>query len=345
MNKVRRYSFLQVLWLALLLLPVSCHHKDFCLKHPHIVTLRVEFNWQNAPDANPLGMCVWFYPQEGGEPRRFDFRGTQGGNIELTVGKYHVMTYNNDTEAILFGNTGSFGKHQAYTREGNLFEPVLGSSAGAPSSAGTEEEKVVITPDMLWGCTSLDVEITDEGMSYTCIPFKENQTPQKVESKEYVITLYPDDLMCLYSYEIRKVENLEMATQMCASLSGMAGGVTLATEELYNKSVTLPLEARINRDSSKITGRFYTFGHHPQNADPHKMLLYVWMQGGEKYYFGEGSDRFNVTDQIHSAPNKRRVHIIIDGLELPKAMGGDDWKVSVDDWEVIYEDIPMGSLK
>ncbi len=330
--------------LILFILPVllSCTHKELCIHHPHEVTLRVEFNWQNAPDANPQGMCVFFYPVDGGDPRRMDFKGTQGGNIQLNVGKYHVLTYNNDTEAILFAN-GSFEKHRAYTREGNILEPVLGSSAGVPRASGTDEEKVVITPDMLWGCTSLDVEITDAGICYTCIPYNENETQQQVESEEYVITLYPHELMCHYSYEIRNVENLDKATQMCASLSGMAGGMTLASEELFTNCVTLPLEANIERDSCRITGEFFTFGHHTQNTAPHKMLLYVWMKNGDKLYFGEGSEKFNVTEQIHNAPNKRRVHIIIDGLDLPVSIDGNDsdWELTVDDFEEVFEDVLM----
>lgn len=330
--------------LCLALAVVSCTHKDFCLHHPHVVKLKVEFNWQNTPEANPKGMSVWFYPIDGGDPVRYDFRGTEGGYVELVVGEYNIITYNNDTEAVLFANQHNFATHQAYTREGNLLEPVLGSSAAVPRANGTEEEKVVITPDMLWGCTSLEVEVAENGVKYICRPFEEDATMSEVESEEHIITLYPCDLMCLYSYEIRHVENLAMATQMCASLSGMSGGMTIATEKLHTRSVTLPLEARIDLDSAKVTGMFYTFGHSLENDDPHKMLLYVWMQGGEKYYFGEGSERFNVTAQIHNAPNRRRVHIIIDSLELPRAIGGDDdWKVTVDDWDEVYEDIPMGS--
>ena len=330
-----------LLFMAMALL-ASCAHKELCLHHPHEVKLKVEFNWQNSPNANPKGMCVYFYPADGGEPRRFDFKGTQGGYIELTVGEYNVITYNNDTEGILFANQNAFGKHQAYTREGNLLEPVLGSSAGVPKASGTEDEKVVITPDMLWGGTSLNVSVAESGVGYTCEPYKGEGGQVQVQSAEHVITLYPADLMCHYSYEIRNVKNLDLATQMCASLSGMAGGMTIATEELFTKSVTLPLEANIERDSSRITGEFFTFGHHEDNIAPHKMLLYVWMKGGEKYYFGDGSDKFNVTSQIHNAPNKRRVHIIIDGLDLPKPIeNGSGYNPSVDDWDSVYEDILM----
>ena len=27
----------------------SCEHKELCFHHPHMVTLRVDFDWKNAP--------------------------------------------------------------------------------------------------------------------------------------------------------------------------------------------------------------------------------------------------------------------------------------------------------
>ena len=330
-------------FLLLLLLLCSCEHKDLCYHHPHQVTIRVEFDWRNAPEANPEGMCVFFYPEEGGEPRRFDFTGMEGGEIELNVGNYRVLCYNNDTEGVLFQGKNSFEQHEAYTREGNILESIYGSGyyAAPPRAKGTEDERVVICPDMLWGCTATEVEIDEVGMSYICVPEEEKDNLVPVESREHIITLYPAELTCIYTYEIRNVKNLKHATQMCASLSGMAGGLNFSSQELYRESITLPLEASFDKVST-ITGRFITFGHHEENSDPHRMLLYVWMDDGEKYYFGSDNERFDVTQQIHTAPNKRRVHLIIDGLDLPQPIeNGHGFSPSVDDWEEVHEDIPM----
>lgn len=344
MNKTIKGLLASLLLVMPLLFATSCTHKELCYHHPHEVKLKVEFNWQNAPDADPEGMSVYFYPADGGTAmRRIDFKGMQGGYIELTVGKYHVITHNNDTEAMLFANAHDFNRYETYTREGNLFESVYGSAAvSAPRAKDAEDERVVITPEMMWGCPAFDVEVTDTGISYTCASMDDKDKYVNIERDEHVITLYPCDYICHYSYEIRNIGNIKYAEQMCASLSGMAGGMVFSTEELHRESVTLPLESRIIRDSAKVYGEFYTFGHHEENDDAHRMLLYVWMQGGVKYYFGEDSERFNVTSQIHNAPNKRRVHIIIDGLDLPKPIvNGGGYKPSVDDWETEYEDLLM----
>ena len=323
----------------------SCEHKDLCYQHPHVKTLRIEFDWRDAPGASPKGMCVYFYPTEGGGGQRFDFRGTIGGEVELRAGIYRVMCYNNDTEAVLFHGMDGFDTHGGYTRAGNVLEPIYGNGANyAPRAEGTEDERVVIAPDMMWGCTATEVEITDTGISYVCIPESEREdwSGKQVVSTEQVITLYPHELVCTYTYEVRNVKNLKHATQMCGSLSGMAPSLLFGDESLGTECVTIPFES-VSDGVSTITGRFYTFGHHEENTAPHRMTFYVIMDDGKKYAYGtDAGERFNVTEQVHKAPDKRHVHIIVDGLDLPQPIeNGSGFDVSVDDWEVVEEDIVM----
>lgn len=324
----------------------SCEHKELCYHHPHTATIRLEFDWRDAPDADPDGMCVFFYPEEGEDVpvRRFDFTGITGGEIEIRVGRYRVLCYNNDTEAVLLSGTKNFGTHEAFTRDGDLFESIYGSSARdtTPRAENAEDQRVVISPDMLWGCTATEVEITESGVSYICIPEseKEEWIGKTVSNTEQVITLYPHELICTYTYEIRNVNGLEHVSQMCGSLSGMAPSLLFCDESLGRECVTIPFEGRAG-DETTIVGRFLTFGHNEENPEPHRLLLYVWMDDGSKYCYGIEGDRFNVTDQVHSAPDRRHVHIIIDGLDLPQPIGGDNIDPSVDDWQEVNEDIHL----
>lgn len=342
MKRKMIYAGLAMLYLMTLsVLLSSCEHKDLCYHHPHTKTLRVEFDWRDAPDANPEGMCVFFYPLDGEDApqRRFDFTGKTGGGIEIQVGRYRVLCYNNDTESVLLRGTDAFDTHEGYTREGSIFESIYGSGANyAPKAKEAEDERVVISPDMIWGCAALDVEISETGVSYLCFPESEREdwSGKPAVSTEQVITLYPHELVCTYTYEVRNVKNLKHATQMCGSLSGMAPSLLFGDESLGTECVTIPFES-VSDGVSTITGRFYTFGHHEENTAPHKLLLYVWFVDGSKYYY-----TFDVTDQIHSAPDKRHVHIIIDGLDFPQPIGnGSGFQPSVDDWQTVEEDIIM----
>lgn len=321
----------------------ACEHKELCEIHPHVKTVRVVFDWQDAPDANPEGMCVFFYPVSGGSPYRADFRGREGGEIQLQDGEYRVLCYNNDTEAVLYRNTDIFDRHEGYTREGNLFESIYGNaSQHTPRTQGTEEQPVVISPDMMWGCTASDVVISDKGIEYLSLSLAASRAGEYniTRSAEQVITLYPHEQVCTYTYEVRNIKYLKHVTQVCGSISGMSGNLFFASEELGAKSVTIPFAAASDGVSS-ITGEFYTFGHHEENADPHHMTFYIWMDDGAKYAYGiDAGDKFNVTEQIHTAENKRHVHIIIEGLDLPQPIeNGGGFDVSVDDWDIVEEDI------
>lgn len=329
---------------AALLVATSCEHKELCYHHPHTATIRVEFDWREAPEAAPAGMCVYFYSLDNGGSQRFDFKGMTGGEVELRVGRYRIITYNNDTEAVQFHDTEDFQSHGCFTREGNILEPIYGNTASyAPRTSGAEDERAVICPDMMWGCTATDIEITDTGISYVCVPESEWEQwiGKPAENTEHIITLYPHELVCTYTYEVRNVKNLKHATEMCGTLSSMAPTLRFSDEEIGRECVTLPFEAHSDGIST-ITGRFYTFGHHEQNAEPHRMAFYIVMDDGAKYMYGGDSERFDVTGQVHSAPDRRHVHIVIEGLDLPQPIeNGSGFDPSVDDWEVVEEDIIM----
>ena len=187
--------------------------------------------------------------------------------------------------------------------------------------------------------SATEVEITDTGICYICTPFGEEEE-MAVERDTQLITLFPHELVCTYTYEVRNVKNLKHATQISGAITGMSGMLTFAPEELDMESVTVPFGGTSD-GVSKVTGMFYTFGHHPENEQPHNMVFYAVMDDGNKYCY-KGGDRLDVTSQIHEAPDQRHVHIIIDGLDLPQPIeGGSGFDPSIDDWEVVEVEIEM----
>lgn len=350
MNKFRPMTVYLFILLAFLPL-ASCDHKELCYHHDHKVTLRMAFDWRDAPEAAPQGMVVWFYPMDGTEGAilRLDLPGTKGGEIKVPAGKYHIISYNNDTELSRIDGTGAFHTHHVYTREGSLLEPVQGnlsprSDNQPPRPDGTENERVTVSPDEMWGCNALDVEVTEQGVSYLCFPLEEKDDwygrPPIVT--EHVITLYPHELLCRYSYEVRNVRNLESVTNLCGVLTGMSPALYLHDESLATECISLPLPA-YKADATTIRGEFFTFGHHPGNKAPHRFGLYLWLNGGKSLFYGKDEADFDVTDQIHAAPDPHRVHFVIDGTKLPPVSSDKGWGPSFDDWNEVNQDIHIPS--
>lgn len=361
MKTIKRILTPALAIVAAMLVFTSCDHKELCWHHPHYQSLRIVFDWRDAPTASPEGMCVYLFPieddnhftsEDGGmeitrpDYYRFDFNNTRGGVVDgILPGKYRIITYNNDTDGVLFSGTG-WETHKGFTREGSLLEPIYGNVANrAPMAPGADDQRVVICPDAMWGTSVTTVEVSEQGVKYEHYPFDPDANMDKTQpitSTERVITLYPHLLTCFYDYEIRNVSNLENSVQMCASLSGMASELTFSSEELGRELVTIPFPAAPDMSTRRIIGNFVTWGHHELNPQPHYLILYVWMKGEPRgWYF-----TFDVTDQVHAAPDRHYVHLVVDNLDLPVIInpgeeGEDAFEPSVDDWFQENHVVPM----
>lgn len=336
----RRPLFLLLTAIAAGASMTSCNHKDLCYEESEKSRLFVAYDWSEAPDASPAGMCVYFYSIDNGNYYRFDFANTTGGEIELPAGTYRLISYNNDTELVKFSATNDYDKHFAYTRSADLLEPLYGN--GVSSSIKTDNgENVVMTPDGLWGCHVTDVVVSEHGVKYTYTDWFSNSRAESETENDQTITLFPHDMLCHYSYEVRNVENADHVSRISASLSGMSGTLQLSDESLGTERVTLPVAGQANPSVRKITGQFLTFGHYGTATAEHKMTFYVVMDDGSKYVVKD-IPNLDVTTQVDDAPDRRHVHIIIDGLQLPDSKDNEEgWIPTVDDWGVKEEDLKI----
>lgn len=330
-------KFIQTICIGAIAGLISCEHKELCYHHAHLTTVRVEFDWRDAPDADPAGMCIWFYPVDGeGTPTRVDVEGKEGGYVTVTRGRYNIIAYNNDNETTYFNCCNEFSTHEVSSFSGGLFEPL--GYGGYPVSRG---ESVTVCPENMWICTSVDVKISESGVSYICVPEseKDEYIGRPIERKELVITLFPHDIISTYTFEIYGVEDREKIYQVSGSLSSMAPSMLLYDESLSEELVTLPFSVEYADVNTPMTGEFLTFGCREESSDPQTLLLYIWHKDGTRWYH-----TFDVSEQIREASDRRHVHIVIHCATPPKELeldAIDGAAPDMDGWDSEDHDLHM----
>ena len=306
---------------AVLAVLTSCEHKELCYDHTPSVAVNVIFDWRNASDATPRSMSCYLFPTDGGKVLRYEFTDRNGGMIRVPAGRYDALCLNSDTETINYRNTDREKSFEVTTRTTALLSDLasLGvHSSEAPRAGGTENERVVLSPDMLWSDHVESIEL------------KQTSAPQAV-------TLYPKVSVCKYTVEIRNAENLKYMSGISGSLSSLAGGLFAGKSETTEELVTIPFEITVSADKSTLPGGLLTFGHCPSVQNRHQLTVYAVLADESKWYY-----TYDVTDQIHSAPDQRNVHIVLDGLPLPKPIvNGGGFQPSVDEWQSVDVDIEM----
>lgn len=326
---------------AILVSLTSCEHKDLCWEH--YASLRINFDWTNAPDANPDNMRVYLYREDNSYYRIADLDPIKGGYItDVTPGVYHILCFNT-TETAYERGVGSYLEQALTTSVSSLLEPLgYGSYSNIPRAAGTEDQDPHFATETIWGCSMLDVEVSENGVTYHEVfddSVDYSTMPTVTESE---ITLYPRELSSLYTVEIRNVKNLKNVSQMSATLSGMAMYLNLLTGEPVGASEIIPF-ALSATDDTTIIGQFATFG--TTYADRNQLVLYVWAKDGTGHAYGINDvDVLNVTDQVVNAENPKRVHIIIDGFTMPDintVEGDSGFDTVIDDWETIITEITI----
>ena len=159
-----------ILSLATALLSGSCAHKELCYDHAHgrrRGRLRLEERTRCR-----TGDHVALPPSEGGRfaaalrihrpPRRYYDSGADGRLRRFGAEQRH--------RAALFRNMGRRETFETYTREADLLATLRVHSDDAPRAEGTQDERVVAEPDMLWCDDAEGIELEREVAGQTVTP-------------------------------------------------------------------------------------------------------------------------------------------------------------------------------
>lgn len=294
----------------------ACRHKDFCLHHPHgDIYLEVVYDDDNDPDDRTFldnflfATRIMAYHMHSEEMVLASDIGLEPYRLILDTDTYHFIAYNSGTQSINFFNGESFYSHAVNTRECDILEPLYRSRATKSDIDLGNGEKIVIGAEPIWAA-GLESAICNLGdtVRLTAVP-----------------------LHCRYSFEMRNVEGLGGVSRVSAFITGMSHGAFLSSADLHDVPVTVAVPASIGKDGKSVVGSFFCFGHNPRLDAPHRMGLFIEMESGKRYKLLEG-DHFDVSSQVVNAPNRRRVHIVIDGIKLPPPDVNSGFEVTLDPW-------------
>lgn len=303
-----------------LLMLTSCDHKDICWDHTPSTRTKVVFDWRNAPEANPASMELCMYPKDAANHLSFNIQGRDGGYIDLPDNTYDAICVNNDDlDWAIYRHTDNEDDFEVYTHDAAELGAYRLLTNSIPRAEGTSNERMATTPGMAWSSRT------------------DNITSRHKDG-ENIITLYPEEIVCHYTVEIRDVENITSARgeTVDGTLSGMAEGYHHGSRKSSDTAVTMPFILSVDSEGKALVGEFLTFGECDTLHCSHTLTVYLFLTDGSKWYY-----TFNVDSQVSNAPDPRHVHIVVSGLKLPKTIASEGLIPDVNDWQTEQVDLKM----
>lgn len=306
----------------------SCRHKDFCWHHPHgNIFIEVEYDDDNdIEDAIIIRDKIYAtriltYCQSTGEMVFASDMDRTTNLLPLDEDIYHCIAYNAGTQWLTFSDNRYFYTHNVFTRECDILEPFYGSRA-----------------------TKSDIDLNNgQPVVTTCEPIWSAALEGKVCSIGDTIRMKAIPLHCRYTFEMRNIEGLGGVVRASSFITGMSRGADLGPTALHDVPVTVAVPAEVGKDGKSIVGSFMCFGNNPTIGCRHRMGLFLEFADGTRYKIIDGIN-LDVTDQVVSAKNRRRVHIVIDGINIPRTPSSDNgFEIIVNPWvEGENKDIEYG---
>lgn len=305
-----------------LLMLSSCRHKDLYMEESMTSQLVVVFDWRDAPEANPASMALYLYENDGHSPLRFIFNNRDGGLIKVPFGTRHALYMNGDnTDWVHIRGNENIESMELYTSEAEALDGQGITTSSIPRAREAESEKLVRTPQMLWGSRTNEIHV---------LPHEGTDT----------ITLYPHEAVCHYMVDIYDVENISgvSSATVDATISGMADGYSLGQTSATDNPVTMTFSLTADAEHESLHGEFLTFGECVNTKKTHMLTVYMVLADGSKWWHS-----FDVTAQVANAPDPTHVHIIIRGLPLPEppSQGQSDLTTDVNEWQPINIGLKM----
>lgn len=290
----------------------------------------VSANWLLSPGSKVEGMAFVFYPSASGKghPWRFDFPGEYGGTVEIPMGLYCTVCFNDDSSRIIVEGIETAGTLRFTTADAGLHDG-LGAANGTPIGPTLfRGERVAKSPDRLYVGYCSGYLLSSNTGSW-CLPWGTDTI-----SRPPWLILYPENKLGKIHVKASGIENLKSASAICAWISGMPGEVK-AEPEGDVACVTLPFHMR--KDGKETAnGELSRFLPCVSPAKPTQNIL------GLLFRLSDGTEQttlIDITNQITGAPDPADIYVEVKGIRLPDLGQPDEpgaFDVSVDGWDTIY---------
>lgn len=275
----------------------SCEQKELCYDHNHASNVKVTFDWEQHPNANPASMCFYLFPREEGERTlKREFIGKNGGIAQALVGvSYTALGFNSDARNTSFRNNIRTNSIEASSKDAGTIDRIGISASLLPRAKGTEGERMSMEADSIYsGASEKDILISLE----------ENDRGDTCK-----ITLSPKRRFCTYRLKIMNIANQQnLSSSIAGSISGLAGGINLSTGEKTEAKVTVPFAVGTTNEST-LEGQLRCYGNSPSEDAANYLVIYTMLKDGTKWCY-----IYDVTKQIKEAPNPYEVEIVLDKL-------------------------------
>ncbi|MBQ9450485.1 MAG: DUF5119 domain-containing protein [Bacteroidales bacterium] len=313
-----------------------------------------EYRW-DVSTLGPLGyempasMRLHSYPLDlEGRPtahNTYNFSG-QSARLQTYAGNYAFLFHNNDSESILFDSAGELDDIYAYTRtissglqsSTNIQTLQQKSATKAPDDFDPSNDPVVLAPDGLFSLYNPQVRISDNLEDYEYI---DGRYVYRIEG-----ALHPATFIYLIQVRLHNNNGRIIGSAGGAVVTGMAERTDLHTGISSVKTVSVPLDVRINRtaDPDLMGARVMTFGIPGCNAydaasvaaapdTPHFFVLSVTYSNASFRNI-----RIDITDQVRALPTGGVITIDLDVDDFPPPDeptpgGGGGFEALVRGWE------------
>lgn len=287
----------------------SCEKVDLCyLTHPHGQPVNVVIHWDEPPVYTPTaGMrtnLLALGPHANYGITDLDY---WGGQLNLPLNTVY-MPYCYDyfgSANILFRNEDSAGSIEAYST----------ALVRATYTKSFPTENTISEPGYLY---------MDKIESFSVLPSDE---PLEMH-------FYPEDVVKVYTFEVRDVRGATYITDTRGAMSGVSGSYFMLNGGLAATSSTMLFSAVKDAATNRITGSFRTFGRLNETNIFTIEILYPSATNGLVQL------SWDVTNQIDTGGT----HIVIsaDIDIIPDSNGGGSgFDAIVDEWDDVQVPIPL----